>query len=402
MADIVLDKVSKRFPDGTVAVRDVDLEISDGEFVILVGPSGCGKSTTLNMIAGLEDISSGELRIGGERVNDKAPRDRDIAMVFQSYALYPNMTVRENMAFPLRLQKLDRKTVDTKVEEAAKVLELTALLDRKPANLSGGQRQRVAMGRAIVRQPKAFLMDEPLSNLDAKLRVQMRTVVSRLQKQLGTTTVYVTHDQTEAMTLGDRVVIMRGGEVQQVGPPQELYDHPRNLFVAGFIGSPSMNFLHAAVQDGKLRTALGEVPIGDRVRRELEAVDAPRELILGVRPEHFEDAELVDEETRRRGMEFEAPVEIVESMGSDKYVYFAVAGERASAAELEELAADAGAADFTGAGSNLVTRLSAESPVAEGETRRVWFNLEKIHLFDPANGRNLTLHEGRAAGALAN
>ncbi|MEV1329353.1 sn-glycerol-3-phosphate ABC transporter ATP-binding protein UgpC [Micromonospora costi] len=401
MADIVLDKVSKRFPDGTLAVRDVDLEIADGEFVILVGPSGCGKSTTLNMIAGLEDISSGELRIGGQRVNDKAPRDRDIAMVFQSYALYPNMTVRENMAFPLRLQKLDRETINAKVEDAAKVLELTALLDRKPSNLSGGQRQRVAMGRAIVRQPKAFLMDEPLSNLDAKLRVQMRTVVSRLQKQLGTTTVYVTHDQTEAMTLGDRVVIMRGGEVQQVGPPQELYDHPRNLFVAGFIGSPSMNFLHAAVEDGRLRTALGDVPIGDRVRRQLDGADAPRELILGVRPEHFEDAALIDDETRRRGLEFEAPVEIVESMGSDKYVYFTVEGERASAAELEELAADAGAADFTGAGASLVTRLSAESPVTEGETRRVWFNLEKIHLFDPSNGRNLTLHEGRAAGALA-
>ncbi|MCG5466777.1 sn-glycerol-3-phosphate ABC transporter ATP-binding protein UgpC [Micromonospora sp. NPDC053740] len=401
MADIVLDKVSKSFPDGTVAVQDVDLEIADGEFVILVGPSGCGKSTTLNMIAGLEDISSGELRIAGQRVNDKAPRDRDIAMVFQSYALYPNMTVRENMAFPLRLAKLDKETIDRKVDEAAKVLELTSLLDRKPANLSGGQRQRVAMGRAIVRQPKAFLMDEPLSNLDAKLRVQMRTVVSRLQKQLGTTTVYVTHDQTEAMTLGDRVVIMRGGAVQQVGPPQELYDHPKNLFVAGFIGSPSMNFLHAAVQDGELHTALGKVPIGDRVRRELEAADAPRELILGIRPEHFEDAELVDDDTRRRGMEFEAPVDIVESMGSDKYVYFTVEGEKASAAELEELAADAGAADFAGAGGNLVTRLSAESPVAEGQTRRVWFNLEKIHLFDPANGRNLTLHEGRAAGALA-
>ncbi|RKN25588.1 ABC transporter ATP-binding protein [Micromonospora musae] len=401
MAEIVLDKVSKRFPDGTDAVRDVDLEIADGEFVILVGPSGCGKSTTLNMIAGLEDISSGELRIGGQRVNDKAPRDRDIAMVFQSYALYPNMTVRENMAFPLRLQKLDRETINSKVEEAAKVLELTPLLDRKPANLSGGQRQRVAMGRAIVRQPKAFLMDEPLSNLDAKLRVQMRTVVSRLQKQLGTTTVYVTHDQTEAMTLGDRVVIMRGGQVQQVGPPQELYDHPRNLFVAGFIGSPSMNFLHAAVEEGKLRTALGDVPVGDRLRRELEAADAPRELILGVRPEHFEDAELVDAETRQRGLEFEAPVEIVESMGSDKYVYLTVEGERASAAELEELAADAGAADLTGGGANLVTRLSAESSVTEGENRRVWFNLEKIHLFDPANGRNLTLHEGRAAGALA-
>ncbi|MEU1590859.1 sn-glycerol-3-phosphate ABC transporter ATP-binding protein UgpC [Micromonospora sp. NPDC005710] len=401
MADIVLDKVSKSFPDGTVAVQDVDLEIADGEFVILVGPSGCGKSTTLNMIAGLEDISSGELRIAGQRVNDKAPRDRDIAMVFQSYALYPNMTVRENMAFPLRLAKLDKETIDRKVDEAAKVLELTSLLDRKPANLSGGQRQRVAMGRAIVRQPKAFLMDEPLSNLDAKLRVQMRTVVSRLQKQLGTTTVYVTHDQTEAMTLGDRVVIMRGGAVQQIGPPQELYDHPKNLFVAGFIGSPSMNFLHAAVQDGELHTALGKVPIGDRVRRELESADAPRELILGIRPEHFEDAELIDDDTRRRGMEFEAPVDIVESMGSDKYVYFTVEGEKASAAELEELAADAGAADFAGAGGNLVTRLSAESPVAEGQSRRVWFNLEKIHLFDPATGRNLTLHEGRAAGALA-
>ncbi|MEV4846860.1 sn-glycerol-3-phosphate ABC transporter ATP-binding protein UgpC [Micromonospora matsumotoense] len=399
MADIVLDKVSKSFPDGTVAVQDVDLEIADGEFVILVGPSGCGKSTTLNMIAGLEDISSGELRIGGQRVNDKAPRDRDIAMVFQSYALYPNMTVRENMAFPLRLAKLDKATIDQKVDEAAKVLELTSLLDRKPANLSGGQRQRVAMGRAIVRQPKAFLMDEPLSNLDAKLRVQMRTVVSRLQKKLGTTTVYVTHDQTEAMTLGDRVVIMRGGAIQQVGPPQELYDHPRNLFVAGFIGSPSMNFLHAAVEDGKLRTALGDVPIGDRIRRELEGADAPRELILGIRPEHFEDAELIDDEARARGMEFTAPADIVESMGSDKYVYFTVEGQRASAAELEELAADAGA-DFSGGGGNLVTRLSAESPVQEGEDRRVWFNLEKIHLFDPSSGRNLTLHEGRSAGTL--
>ncbi|MEU5552244.1 sn-glycerol-3-phosphate ABC transporter ATP-binding protein UgpC [Micromonospora sp. NPDC047793] len=400
MADIVLDKVSKKFPDGTTAVRDVDLEIADGEFVILVGPSGCGKSTTLNMIAGLEDISSGDLRIGGERVNDKAPRDRDIAMVFQSYALYPNMTVRENMAFPLRLAKLDKETINRKVDEAAKVLELTSLLDRRPANLSGGQRQRVAMGRAIVRQPKAFLMDEPLSNLDAKLRVQMRTVVSRLQKKLGTTTVYVTHDQTEAMTLGDRVVIMRGGAVQQVGPPQELYENPNNLFVAGFIGSPSMNFLPATIEEGTLRTALGDVPIGDRIRRELEAADASRDLILGIRPEHFEDAELIDDETRRRGMEFEAPVDIVESMGSDKYVYLTVEGERATAAELEELAADTGAADFAGGGSNLVTRLSAESTVTEGENRRVWFNLEKIHLFDPSDGRNLTLHEGRAAGAL--
>jgi multiple sugar transport system ATP-binding protein len=400
MAEIVLDNVGKQYPDGTVAVRDVSLDIADGEFVILVGPSGCGKSTLLNMIAGLEDISTGELRIGGERMNEKAPRDRDIAMVFQSYALYPNMTVRENMAFPLRLAKMDKAAIDQKVSEAAKVLELTELLDRKPSNLSGGQRQRVAMGRAIVRSPKAFLMDEPLSNLDAKLRVQMRTVVSRLQKRLGTTTVYVTHDQTEAMTLGDRVVVLRGGAVQQVGDPQTLYDHPANLFVAGFIGSPAMNFLGARASDGVLHTALGDLPVGDRLRGKLERGEAPQEMILGIRPEHFEDAALVDDETRRRGMEFEAPVEIVESMGSDKYVYLTVEGERASAAELEELAIDAGAGDFTGAGASLVTRLSAESPVREGESRRVWFNLEKIHLFDPATGRNLTLHEGRAAGAL--
>ncbi|MEV0395139.1 ABC transporter ATP-binding protein [Polymorphospora rubra] len=402
MADIVLDKVSKSYPDGTVAVRDVDLTIADGEFVILVGPSGCGKSTTLNMIAGLEDISSGDLRIDGERVNDKAPRDRDIAMVFQSYALYPNMTVRENMAFPLKLAKLDKATIDEKVTEAAKVLELTALLDRRPANLSGGQRQRVAMGRAIVRSPKAFLMDEPLSNLDAKLRVQMRTVVSRLQKRLGTTTVYVTHDQTEAMTLGDRVVIMRAGAVQQVGEPQDLYDHPANLFVAGFIGSPSMNFLIATAEDGKLRTAIGDLPVGDRVRRQLEGGAAGRELIVGIRPEHFEDAALVDDAHRDRGTEFEAPVDLVESMGSDKYVYLSVDGERASSAELEELAADIGASDLPGGGgSNLVTRLSAESDVREGENRRIWLNLEKIHLFDPSDGRNLTLHDGRSGGVTA-
>lgn len=390
MADIVLDKVGKRFADGTVAVRDVDLEIADGEFVILVGPSGCGKSTTLNMIAGLEDISSGELRIGGERVNDKAPRDRDIAMVFQSYALYPNMTVRENMAFPLKLAKLDKATIESKVSEAAKVLELTELLDRRPANLSGGQRQRVAMGRAIVRSPKAFLMDEPLSNLDAKLRVQMRTVVSRLQKKLGTTTVYVTHDQTEAMTLGDRVVIMRGGAVQQIGPPQELYDEPANLFVAGFIGSPSMNFLSAVVEDSTLRTGLGQVPLDDRLRAALTSSDAPRELILGIRPEHFEDAALVDESAGRRGLEFTAPVDLVESMGSDKFVYFTLDGAPASAADLDELAADAGAADLPGSVGNLVTRLSAESTVQEGQDHRAWFNLEKIQLFDPRTGRNLT------------
>jgi len=401
MADIVLDKVTKSYPDGTIAVHGIDLEIADGEFIILVGPSGCGKSTTLNMIAGLEDITSGELRIAGVRVNDKAPKDRDIAMVFQSYALYPNMTVRENMAFPLKLAKLPRTEIDKKVNDAAKVLELTDYLDRKPANLSGGQRQRVAMGRAIVRSPKAFLMDEPLSNLDAKLRVQMRTQVSRLQKQLGTTTVYVTHDQTEAMTLGDRVVVMRAGHIQQVGDPQTLYDNPVNLFVAGFIGSPSMNFLPATVEQGKLITPLGDLPIGARLQRMLAAGDAPKQLVLGIRPEHFEDAALVDEAQRAKGFEFTAPVDLIESMGSDKYVYFTLEGGAAAAADLEDLAADAGGADLPRDAANLVTRLSAESRLREGADAEVWLNLDKIHLFDPADGRNITLHEGRAAGVTA-
>src|ERR1044072_217954 len=264
MAEIVLDKVTKRYPDGALAVSEGNIEVAGGEFIILVGRSGCGKSTMLNMIAGLEDITAGELRIDGQRVNEKAPKDRDIAMVFQSYALYPHMSVRENMAFPLRLAKVDDKIVRQKVEDAAKTLDLTQHLDRKPGNLSGGQRQRVAMGRAIVRSPKAFLMDEPLSNLDAKLRVQMRTSVSKLQKQLATTTVYVTHDQTEAMTLGDRVVVLRGGKVQQIGPPQFLYDNPANLFVAGFIGSPSMNFLPGRLENGQLSTGLPTAALSDR------------------------------------------------------------------------------------------------------------------------------------------
>jgi len=385
MADIVLDKVTKSYPDGTTAVHGIDLEIADGEFIILVGPSGCGKSTTLNMIAGLEDITSGELRIGGQRVNDKAPKDRDIAMVFQSYALYPNMTVRDNMGFPLKLAKLPKAEIDKKVGDAAKVLELTDHLDRKPANLSGGQRQRVAMGRAIVRNPKAFLMDEPLSNLDAKLRVQMRTQVSRLQKQLGTTTVYVTHDQTEAMTLGDRVVVMRAGRIQQVGDPQTLYDKPVNLFVAGFIGSPSMNFLPATVFGAGLHTPLGDLPITVKD-------DVPKELVLGIRPEHFEDAALVEDALRPRGFEFTRPVDLVESMGSDKYVYFTVEGEGPASADLAELAADAGGADLPDQ-VGLVTRLSAESRVREGADARVWLNLDKIHLFDPGDGRNVTLRD---------
>jgi multiple sugar transport system ATP-binding protein len=393
MAEIILDKVTKRYPDGALAVSEVDMKIADGEFIILVGPSGCGKSTMLNMIAGLEDITSGELRIDGQRVNEKAPKDRDIAMVFQSYALYPHMSVRENMAFPLRLAKVDDGTVRQKVEDAAKILDLTQHLDRKPANLSGGQRQRVAMGRAIVRSPKAFLMDEPLSNLDAKLRVQMRTSVSKLQKQLATTTVYVTHDQTEAMTLGDRVVVLRGGVVQQVGSPQFLYDNPANLFVAGFIGSPAMNFMPATLENGQLSTGLGEVALSDRVRRLAESANAPREVIAGIRPEHFEDARVLDEAAMGNGSTFTATVDVLESMGSDKYAYFTVEGEAATSAELEELAADAGSADVPSSGSQLVTRLAAASGAAEGADLEIWYDTDKIQLFDPSTGKNLTYAE---------
>jgi multiple sugar transport system ATP-binding protein len=393
MAEIVLEKVSKMYPDGALAVSEVDITIEDGEFIVLVGPSGCGKSTMLNMVAGLEDISSGELRIDGQRVNEKAPKDRDIAMVFQSYALYPHMTVRENMAFPLRLAKVDDKIVQTKVDEAAKILDLTAHLDRRPANLSGGQRQRVAMGRAIVRNPKAFLMDEPLSNLDAKLRGQMRTSVSKIQKQLGTTTLYVTHDQTEAMTLGDRVVVLRSGYVQQIGSPQFLYDNPVNLFVAGFIGSPSMNFVPATLENGSLRSALGTIELTGRVRRLVEAANAPREVIAGVRPEHFEDAALLDEEQKRGGITFSAQVDVLESMGSEKYAYFTIEGEQATTAELAELAADSGSSDVPGGGSQIVTRLSAASAAAEGQPVDIWFDADQVQVFDPASGRNLTYAE---------
>ncbi|UYP20079.1 sn-glycerol-3-phosphate ABC transporter ATP-binding protein UgpC [Rhodococcus sp. Z13] len=388
MAEIVLDKVTKEYPDGARAVSDVDLEIADGEFIILVGPSGCGKSTTLNMIAGLEDISDGELRIGGERVNEKAPKDRDIAMVFQSYALYPHMTVRENIAFPLTLAKVPKDEITRKVDEAARILDLGQHLDRKPANLSGGQRQRVAMGRAIVRSPKAFLMDEPLSNLDAKLRVQMRTEIARLQKRLGTTTVYVTHDQTEAMTLGDRVVVMRGGLVQQVGAPQDLYDHPANLFVAGFIGSPSMNFVPGQIENGSIRTPFGEFRLPDdrweRVRRH----DPSREVVVGIRPEHFEDADLLDPAQREAGVIFPAEIDVLESMGSDKFAYFSAEGPGVRSRDLDELAADAGA-DL--AADSLVARLSVESQARKGGTVRLWFDPAKIALFDQETGENVTL-----------
>jgi multiple sugar transport system ATP-binding protein len=392
MAEIVLDNITKRFPDGALAVDKVSLDIADGEFVILVGPSGCGKSTTLNMIAGLEDITEGELRIGGQVVNQKAPKDRDIAMVFQSYALYPHMTVRENMGFALKLAKTPQATIDEKVNEAARILDLTQHLDRKPANLSGGQRQRVAMGRAIVRDPSAFLMDEPLSNLDAKLRVQMRTEVSRIQRRLGTTMVYVTHDQTEAMTLGDRVAVMRNGRVQQVGSPKELYDRPDNLFVAGFIGSPAMNFLPATLEEGKLRTPLGDLPVSDQLRRTLEGAHAGRNLIVGIRPENFEDAALVSPDARRNGITFPASIDVLESMGADVYVYFTKDIEQGvDAAELEELARDSGRADTGGSGDTVVARLDAATRVREGQDAELWVDTQAVHVFDPASGRNISL-----------
>jgi multiple sugar transport system ATP-binding protein len=401
VAEIILDHITKRFPDGALAVDDFNLTIADGEFVILVGPSGCGKSTTLNMIAGLEDISSGELRIGGNVVNDKSPKDRDIAMVFQSYALYPHMTVRDNMGFALKLAKTPKDVINQKVTEAARILDLTQHLDRRPANLSGGQRQRVAMGRAIVRDPAAFLMDEPLSNLDAKLRVQMRTEVSRIQRRLGTTMVYVTHDQVEAMTLGDRVAVMRNGLLQQVASPQELYERPANLFVAGFIGSPAMNFMAGTLEEGSLRTGLGDIPVTGRLRQALETAGAGREVIVGIRPEDFEDASLISADLQDSGLTFNATIDVIESLGSEKYVYFTrELGQTANVAELQELARDSGRADVGGASEAVVARLDPATRLSEGEDARLWVDVRTLHVFDPASGRNLTLGDtGSPAGA---
>jgi multiple sugar transport system ATP-binding protein len=404
VAEIELDHITKRFPDGSLAVDDFNLDIADGEFVILVGPSGCGKSTTLNMIAGLEDITSGELRIGGQVVNNKSPKDRDIAMVFQSYALYPHMSVRQNMGFALKLAKTSPDVINQKVEEAARILDLIPYLDRKPANLSGGQRQRVAMGRAIVRDPAAFLMDEPLSNLDAKLRVQTRTEVSRLQRRLGTTMVYVTHDQTEALTLGDRVAVMRTGVVQQAASPKELYERPVNLFVAGFIGSPAMNFLSGTLEEGLLRTSLGDFQLSDRIRQEVERSGTGRDVIVGLRPENFEDASLVAPGNRQYGITFQAKIDVYESLGSDVFVYFTrELGRGVNSAELEELAQDAGRADAGGAGETIAARLDAATTIGEGQDAELWVDARPMHIFDPASGRNLSLggDDGGAGGAVS-
>ncbi|OSC38711.1 ABC transporter ATP-binding protein [Mycobacterium decipiens] len=389
MAEIVLEHVNKSYPDGHSAVRDLNITIADGEFLILVGPSGCGKTTTLNMIAGLEDISSGELRIGGERVNEKAPKDRDIAMVFQSYALYPHMTVRQNIAFPLTLAKMKKADIAQKVSETAKILDLTALLDRKPSQLSGGQRQRVAMGRAIVRHPKAFLMDEPLSNLDAKLRVQMRGEIAQLQRRLGTTTVYVTHDQTEAMTLGDRVVVMHGGVAQQIGTPEELYERPANLFVAGFIGSPAMNFFPATLNSIGLNLPFGEVTLAPEIREVIAGHPKPENVIVGVRPERIQDAALIDAYQRIRALVFQVKVNLVESLGSDKYVYFTTAGCAVHAAQLDELAGVDGESEAHE--NQFVARVSAESRAAIGQSIELAFDTAKLAVFDADSGVNLTV-----------
>jgi multiple sugar transport system ATP-binding protein len=389
MAEIQLREVTKRYPDGFEAVRSIDLDVGDGEFMILVGPSGCGKSTALRMIAGLEDITSGELVIGGERMNDLAPRDRDIAMVFQNYALYPHMSVRDNMGFALKLAKVDRATIDRKVNEAAKILDLEQHLERKPANLSGGQRQRVAMGRAIVRRPKVFLMDEPLSNLDAKLRVQMRTEVSRIQQRLGTTTVYVTHDQVEAMTLGDRVAVMRSGVIQQVDSPKNLYERPENLFVAGFIGSPSMNFLPARLEGDLIRMPFGDAPLPPQVRARLRGNGNARDVIAGVRPEHFEDA---DVEPDRKGLRFTVPLSVVESMGSELYAYFDVESGQIESADLADLAADAGMEDLPqhgGDSQQVVARLSSASRAQANGRVNLVLDMAELQLFDPAGGMSL-------------
>jgi multiple sugar transport system ATP-binding protein len=393
MSEIVLDGVTKVFDDGYEAVKDMNLDIGDGELMILVGPSGCGKSTALRMIAGLEDITSGELKIGDEVVNDRSPKERDIAMVFQNYALYPHMTVRENMGFALKLAKVDEAEIDRKVEAAAATLDLSDHLDRRPVNLSGGQRQRVAMGRAIVRDPKVFLMDEPLSNLDAKLRVQMRTEVARLQADLKTTMVYVTHDQTEAMTLGDRVAVMRAGVLQQVGSPAELYDRPRNLFVAGFIGSPAMNFMIGQIEGGRLRLPIGEVDAAAMGDGEALPSGLEGRVIVGIRPENFEDAEIVGEAREERGITFEADIDLLESLGSDLYAYFHVEAEGIQSEQLADLVSErleeTGAAGLREGQEQVVARLEPTSQVRRGQKAQLWADTAKLHLFDADSGERL-------------
>jgi multiple sugar transport system ATP-binding protein len=394
MAEVTFDNVSKIYPDGTRAVDAMNLGIQDGEFMVLVGPSGCGKTTALRMVAGLEEISEGTLKIGDRVVNNVAPRNRDIAMVFQSYALYPHLTVFDNIAFGLRLRKTPKSEIDKRVREAARVLDLEPFLERKPRALSGGQRQRVAMGRAIVRQPQAFLMDEPLSNLDAKLRVQMRAEISQLQHRLGTTTLYVTHDQVEAMTMGDRVAVMRKGELQQVASPQELYDEPVNLFVGGFIGSPAMNLLEGNLErvNGGLGVKIGSqtVTLDDQALSQRPALKdfEGRKVIVGIRPEHLEDAALATDVPEGRRLKGE--VTLTEALGAEIVTHVQSDASPAYTEDIKELARDAGAADPEAAASEdgavLVGRFGARSRLRPGETAEIAVDTSGLHFFDPDSG----------------
>ena len=392
MSTIEMKHITKVYGDGFKAVTDVNIDVADGEFLILVGPSGSGKSTLLRMIVGLEDISSGDMLIDGQRVNDRAPRDRNLSMVFQNYALYPHLTVFENIAFPLRLgkNKLPDDQVTKLVDDIADVLELREHLDRKPANLSGGQRQRVAMGRAIIRKANAFLFDEPLSNLDAKLRGQMRTEISRLQRRLGVTTVYVTHDQTEAMTLGDRVAVLRRGVLQQVASPRELYEQPVNLFVAGFIGSPPMNFLPATVGDGTLELPFMTMPTPEAVTRAKNKGDL---VIVGIRPEAFEDATLVEDHQRAGGLTFDAEVDVTEWLGNEKYAYLPFEPHPEVQAALNELDREL---DGEAMRTQLVVSLDGSSRIKQGDQASLWFNPAGAHVFDAESGINLTRDEVKA------
>jgi multiple sugar transport system ATP-binding protein len=381
MASIQFEQVTKRFADGTLAVDELSLEIADGEFMILVGPSGCGKTTALRMVAGLEQVTSGEIRIGGSSVNELDPVDRDVAMVFQNYALYPHMTARENIAFPLLIQRLAKAERERRVTETAGLLGISDLLGRKPRELSGGQRQRVAMGRAIVRHPQAFLMDEPLSNLDAKLRVQMRAELVQLHRRLGVTTIYVTHDQTEAMTLGQRVAVLDRGVLQQVDTPQALYRHPANTFVAGFIGSPSMNFLRARLANGGLELGRFRLELPEGLRRRFEG-GAAEDVLLGLRPEHFADARLAD--VRGRPL-VPATIEVTEQLGPETVAYFRIDGVRAE--EIGERPVELGGA--------LAARLDPRTTMEPGDTVELVADLEAAQLFDLESGRSLVPPESR-------
>jgi multiple sugar transport system ATP-binding protein len=392
MAAIEMKNIVKQYGDGFPAVNDVSIDVQDGEFMILVGPSGCGKSTLLRMIVGLEDITSGDMVIGDKRVNDLAPRDRNLAMVFQNYALYPHLTVYENIAFPLRLAGAPEKEIDEKVRNASKTLDLDEHLERKPGNLSGGQRQRVAMGRAIVREAEAFLFDEPLSNLDAKLRGQMRTEISRLQKRLGITTVYVTHDQTEAMTLGDRVAVMKRGILQQLATPRELYENPGNLFVAGFIGSPPMNFVPAEVDGTSVKLPFGTVSISEEKAAKAQGKGL---LIAGIRPEHFEDASVM--ETKKEGSTFTARVDATEWLGNEAYAYIPFEAPPEVQAQLTQLEHELEGESMR---TQLVVSLDGASRIAEGDEAEIWVDARKIHLFDPGSGENLTVDLANAGRVL--